>query len=94
MPVTPGTATRECVRVMSPSASSTLDQVCLIVESGTATCGNNLRITDCFSCGIHPLVIYIANTANYSSSEIVVHMGIASLLKPLYSCSALRHHYF
>ena len=59
MPVTPGIAMRGSVRVMTPSASSTLDQVCLIVESGTTTCGNNLRITDCFPCEIHSLVIYI-----------------------------------
>ena len=58
MTVTPGIAMRGSVRVMTPSVSSTLDQVCLIVESGTATCGNNLRITDCSSCGIHSLVIY------------------------------------
>ena len=57
MPVTLGIAMRGSVRVMIPSASSTLDQVCLIVESGTTTCGNNLEFTDCFPCGMHSLVI-------------------------------------
>ena len=77
---------------MTPSVSSTLDQVCLIVESGTATCGNNLRITDRFFMW-DTFCSYLYNTANYSSSEIVVYMGIASLLKLLYWYSAVCHHY-
>ena len=90
MPVTPGTAMRECVRVMSPSASSTLDQVCLIVESGATTCGNNLKFTDCFPCGIHSLIIYIIAVRLWFTHAY----GHCKFTETTVWYSALCHHYF